>query len=119
MLPAEVLAILADIDAGRVTVQPDADPSDWRSFVICRASNGWTFMVFNDCGGWDYIEEIESPTGEVFSPWEFDRSPAYKAACELDADDPTRHEAIAAASMPEWAAVRAWAPRDARTWGWT
>lgn len=119
MTPAEVLSILADIDAGRVTVQPAADPSDWRSFVVCRASNGWTFTVFNDCGGWDYIEEIESPTGAVIDPWAFLDSAAYKAACAIGEDDPTRPSAIAAASMPEWAAVRSWSPRDARTWGWT
>lgn len=119
MTPAEVLAILVDIDAGRVTVQPDADSSDWRSVAVCRASNGWTFTVFSSCGRWSYIEKIESPMGEVADPWAFLSTPGYEAACALPDGHPARQSAIAAASMPEWAAVRAWSPQDARTWGWT
>lgn len=27
---------------------------------------GWTVAIFNDCGGWDYIDEITAPDGRRF-----------------------------------------------------
>jgi hypothetical protein len=31
-----------------------------------KLSNGWTVVVFNDCGDWDYIDSVITDTGERF-----------------------------------------------------
>jgi hypothetical protein len=50
-----------DITLNRVilTLQNDRDSN----IRVYRSDDGWTVAVFNDCGDWDYIEWISSPSG--------------------------------------------------------
>ena len=53
--------LLADIDAGRVTVRKlNTGAAVHVNFLT---SNGWKLSVFNDVGCFDYIETAEDPTG--------------------------------------------------------
>lgn len=65
---AEILAAIADINAGRVAC---AIEGSWgyTGAPWFRAANGWRFQVFNDCDEFDYFEEIVAPDGRR---WEFD-----------------------------------------------
>jgi hypothetical protein len=62
-LQAEVLALLRDIEAGRVTIGYVG--RSWRDVfagdVTFRTSNGWTLVVFNDCDSWDYLDHATAP----------------------------------------------------------
>lgn len=53
---AEVMAVLAKISSGEITVESPAPRS---SNVRFEASNGWIFWVFNDCNSWDYLDSVE------------------------------------------------------------
>lgn len=65
------ITTLREIEAGTVTLAPPENQHDspegvpaWCGKNVYRASNGWVFCVFDDCGEWDYFEWIESPEGE-------------------------------------------------------
>lgn len=62
----EVLAVLRQIETGEVLVTPDQHPFDvFAGNVSYEASNGWTFVIFNDCDDWDYVDSFAAP-GEPF-----------------------------------------------------
>lgn len=61
---AEVMAVIGDIEAGKVTVAC-VDEWGYCGNVLFRASNGWSFVVFNDCGEFDYFDHITAPDGRV------------------------------------------------------
>lgn len=65
---AEILAAIADINAGRVAC---AIESEWgyTGAPWFAAESGWRFQVFNDCDEFDYFQTIEAPDGRR---WVFD-----------------------------------------------
>ena len=87
---ADVISVLDAIDRGEVAVRiASADlPS-----VEFQATNGWAFRVFDDCGDWDYVDEICAPGGDWFDPWEDGLS-------------------------TEWDAVKYWRPMNEDAWHW-
>jgi hypothetical protein len=44
--------------------------------VTYRTKRGWTFVIFNDCNSWDYIEDVIAPDGRQFSK-EWPGDPGY------------------------------------------
>lgn len=58
---SEYEALMADIAAGRVTVEPDGEKPGCQLFW--RTSNGWRLEVFDDCGQWDYVDSVVAPDG--------------------------------------------------------
>ena len=67
---AEVLAVLRAVDAGVVTVLPEDKENAAASYVndvTLRLSNGWIFVIFNDCDEWDYISEVITPDGRILT----------------------------------------------------
>ena len=70
---AEVLAVLRAIDRREVTLTADRPPADiYAGDCAYRASNGWTLVVFIDCGDWDYLDHATAPDGRE---WDFDDGP--------------------------------------------
>ncbi len=61
------LDLLHDIDAGRVKLSWDGEsPQEyWCGDFAYKADTGHIITVFLDCGGWDYIDNIVFPGGEV------------------------------------------------------
>ena len=57
-----IYATLAGIEAGRVTLTM-VTPHGAEEHPEYVASNGWRFRVFDDVGGWDYIEAFARPGG--------------------------------------------------------
>jgi hypothetical protein len=76
MTDADEAVALAELDAvsaatPAVLVYPRADTPPVSTAWYCsvfewRTPNGWTIRVFNDCGEWDYVEELEAPDGRVW-----------------------------------------------------
>jgi hypothetical protein len=57
------LVVLKQIDAGAVKVFLAHRSQDtYCNNVDYVTDNGWKFTVFIDCGEWDYINQIESPS---------------------------------------------------------
>lgn len=86
-----VMAVIREIEAGRVTLLAD----DWTysGNVVQRFSNGWTFVVFSDCGEFDYFDRIIAPDGlcmDFDQIWDRghaeDATEDEKALCEYDPD---------------------------------
>jgi hypothetical protein len=70
LLEDEVLAVLHAIERGEVTIPEDqkrAAAESWGS-VEFTCSNGWRFIIYNDAGAWDYIEEVVAPDGAASAP---------------------------------------------------
>jgi len=66
----EVLAVLHAIEWREITLETDTPPAEvYAGDCLYKASNGWTLVVFNDCGEWDYLSSAEAPDGRK---WEFD-----------------------------------------------
>lgn len=63
---AEILAVISDINAGRVAC---AIEGEWgyTGAPWFQAANGWRFQVFNDCDELDYFQRIEAPDGRWWS----------------------------------------------------
>jgi hypothetical protein len=59
---AEILAVIRDIEAGRLSVVKDT-VWDMGGCPTFTTSSGWKFVVFNDAGQWDYFESISAPDG--------------------------------------------------------
>jgi hypothetical protein len=59
---SEILAVIRDIEAGLLVVEKDT-VWDMGGCPTFATSNGWRFVVFNDCGEWDYFESISAPDG--------------------------------------------------------
>ncbi len=62
-LAARAVQLLKDIGAGRVALKPAHNADILLRFYT--TSNGWTIVVFDDAGEWDYIDRFVSPEGEV------------------------------------------------------
>ena len=78
----EVLEVIRRIEHGEVSVLVD---HEWEVAWGPRAfttSDGWRFVVFNDGGQWDYIEQVDSPDGRCLEPddWNTPRLDAYSPA---------------------------------------
>lgn len=57
---------LQSIDRGEtplIVSGPNWDQA-WCGDVTFVTPNGWTFVVFNDCDEWDYLDTVTSPAGE-------------------------------------------------------
>lgn len=68
----EVLAVLSDVEAGRVTLTPIIDPTygfEHAGDQAYLASNGWTIVVFIDCDEFDYVDSVVLPDGTVVDLW--------------------------------------------------
>lgn len=60
-----VHSLLAGILTGFVKVTPIEDPAEvYAGDVTYKCSNGWQLIIFNDCGGWDYVDHLVTPEGE-------------------------------------------------------
>ncbi|WP_049872254.1 DUF7693 family protein [Myxococcus hansupus] len=62
----EVLDVLHAIERGEVTIpieQQDAASERYSGHVEFIGSNGWRFVIFDDCHEWDYIVEVTAPDG--------------------------------------------------------
>jgi len=58
----DALVELHNIDTGWTKLTPDR-PWGGRNVETFTSDTGWKFGVFNDAGGWDYLEWIEAPDG--------------------------------------------------------
>jgi hypothetical protein len=68
----DIIAVLDDIEAGRLTVTPVLGPSGQIEFAGDQAytvSNGWTLVVFIDCGSFDYVSHVTLPNGATVDLW--------------------------------------------------
>jgi hypothetical protein len=97
----EVIAVLARIHTGEITLfEPEDARRRWEDtyagYVDFKLSNGWTLIVFNDCGGWDYVERIVGPWGDI-------------EPMEMDPKD------LPLSDAPWWQGVVNWTPPD--SWG--
>lgn len=61
-LLAELITI--DLEDKRLEVGTELPAEIWAGHVTFKTERGWTITVFNDCGGWDYIDDAISPDGE-------------------------------------------------------
>lgn len=64
----EVLSVLEAIDRGELTLNTDdvIDAKDnFCGDFAFRVSNGWLFVIFNDCDQWDYIQTVTAPDGRT------------------------------------------------------
>lgn len=69
----EVWKLVRDIEAGSVTLSFQKSPDEiWAGNVEYKSSNGWTVVVFDDCGEWDYFDSFVAPDGRSL---EFDDMP--------------------------------------------
>lgn len=64
----EVLDVLGAVERGEVTI-PDGEKQAAQE-AYCgdctfHLSNGWVFVIFNDCDEWDYISEARAPDGRL------------------------------------------------------
>lgn len=102
---AEVLAVLDAIDRGEVPlelVRPDAvDP-------VFRTASGWGFVVFNDCGSWDYLKAYRRPGEE-----------AWTGALSYEVPDPERDvDEPEHAPHTRYAGTAWWRPEHKERWHW-
>lgn len=65
MNAAALADVLARIDSGALKLELDPRPRNewWNAYPTFKAE-GWTFVVFDDSGGWDYLESVTDPSGE-------------------------------------------------------
>lgn len=62
----EVLDVLHAVERGEVTIPPEEAMAAEEAYCgncTYHLSNGWVFIIFNDCGEWDYIHEVTAPDG--------------------------------------------------------
>ena len=113
----EVLAVLHAIERNEITITNDTH--DYCSVETCRASNGWTFYVFNDCGEWDYVERVETDDGRCVDLWTSLDDPDWNRACDQP-PSPERTAALdAIAARDGMEAIRAYEPPcGGKKWGW-
>lgn len=83
--------------AGRAAATASEDPVEvYAGNVEYRLTNGWTVVVFNDCGEWDYIDSMISPDGDKLD---------YEDQPEYDSDQPRffdRLEPCGKDGCPHW-----------------
>lgn len=78
----EVLDVLHAVERGEVTIpHEEAKEAEEAYCGDCayHLSNGWVFIIFNDCGEWDYITKVTAPDG---------RSLAFDDIAGVGASDP-------------------------------
>jgi hypothetical protein len=66
----EVLDVLLAVERGEVTIPREeaiAAEEAYCGNVTYHLSNGWVFTIFNDCGEWDYIDEVVAADGRSLS----------------------------------------------------
>lgn len=105
----EVLDVLCAIDRGEVTILEEdkrAAEAQYCNNVTLHASNGWTFVVFNDCDEWDYLDEATAPDG---------RSISYKDINGWDPSGDAKPPPFGQEPMPELAVFEPEHPHE--TWG--
>lgn len=70
-MKAEIIKLLeiAESTNALKTIPPDS--KDWCSDVAFPAKDGWTVVLFYDCGELDYIDHFISPSGEKISFWDW------------------------------------------------
>lgn len=87
---------LAELDLVSLGISALRIDKPWGASIIhvFRSGNGWKFAVFNDAGGWDYLEWAEAPDGRR---WKF-----------RDGWDDKEHDGSEA--------LMDWAPADAALW---
>lgn len=91
------------VDRPAVSTYPDGPDAGVHAawcggHVEWRTPGGWIVRVFNDCGEWDYLAEIEAPDGRAWSyPCGDDGAPPWHAMTQRVADwtpiPPGRHGA--------------------------
>lgn len=59
----EVMAVIARIELGELRVVPENDWDIAWGGERFKTVDGWTFVVFNDGGQWDYVECVGAPDG--------------------------------------------------------
>jgi hypothetical protein len=76
---AEVLAVLRAIEAGDelVALADGRFDNMYSGDVPYDCSNGWTLIVFSDCGEWDYLDSVILPDGTRLGLWDFLDDPTY------------------------------------------
>lgn len=63
---ADVDALLRRIIAGEISwVAIDESWDDACGNIEFRTSDGWSIVVFNDVGEWDYLDSVLSPDGRA------------------------------------------------------
>jgi hypothetical protein len=77
MANEDVLSVLKELRAGTITAQLDPDQDlravSYNGNVAYVLSNGWRVRVFNDCGGWDYIDSVIAPDLTTWTYEELER----------------------------------------------
>lgn len=54
------------VNSGVITITPEFDIYDaYNGNYVYKASNGWSIIVFIDCGEWDYIDSIKDESGNI------------------------------------------------------
>lgn len=71
MTEAEEAEVIAALD-GATAAGPLGLKWWWSGDVTLALPNGWTVVVFSDCGAWDYLDEVRAPDGRV---WEYPHRP--------------------------------------------
>lgn len=67
MNQSDILRLLKDIEEGTVQIEAQLEDDSLSSFygeVTFNTDNGWKFIVFFDCGEWDYLDTVISPDGD-------------------------------------------------------
>ena len=64
LMEPEVLAFLADVESGTISLVASREPQDvYAGAVEYAASNHWTLTIFNDANEWDYVEKLCTADG--------------------------------------------------------
>lgn len=67
----EIFHVLKRIEEGAVTVVSKKPERSYCDHVEYAFSNGWKFIVYDDCGEWDYIESVVAADGRAATPWHY------------------------------------------------
>ncbi len=95
----EALAVLETIDRGELMVEM-TNRGEFECHPEYKVSNGWRVRVFDDAGGWDYVDAMAAPGEDWIDLW-----------VHLDHRPPT---------IPDSAfePVRMWRPQHTEYWHW-
>lgn len=114
---AEILAVLCEIDAGSMTVEPEGEVPYCGNHWF-KTATAWRFLVFIDCDEWDYIDTVEAPDGREVHLWGFLHDPRWASASRLPLDDPSRAAAMDACEAEDgMGAIREYSPLVEANWG--
>lgn len=66
----QVKELFANIEQKRVWVKPTMHPDEvYAGDVEYTTSNHWRIIIFNDCGGFDYVDRVIAPDGSVLKAY--------------------------------------------------